>query len=660
MTLIYDHKRYRVQDHGDFYIRENAQLKVRGVTTVRYEVVPGRWKSYTLNGEKDLLELCGIQGVPGEYHLQVGSQELTLNIGLAHFTPEQVDAMVAFLADQEYRLDVRSDGRELSRTYTALQDDIKAFTEHWQDLWDAVLEVVQRPGRQLTTQLDEVGLQYRQRHDASTLTLNLRSGRLNAQGHPTAESVYALRDQTTLDIAENSHVASVVAAYENRLGTLIDRARRQIRSLQLEMRQEASYNSPESKLRRLQQLVTGMERLQQAMEDLEPLPLPEEWRSFRHKSSTSTNRARFDERYARIIKLEEQLWQNQIHKRPENALDLLQECGRRATWELYEYWLLAQVFAQLGNLGFTCDDPDGFQAFEDWQGAGYGLLENRSVRFTHSSGLQITLTRERHVPWPSEEGVKILKPDIVLNFEDVNGSFPLVLDAKYKNYTPEHGLLARDLQKSARRYGQALGDAMAFLVHPGRKGNPPWQYWPARGPKKAPVVADDTDFPLRHGVVAAIPGGRHDENVSALRRVLTAWFVKHGIYWVCFRCGEDLSRYPQELSKENTRSVAGFRVLSDIGRPNVQKMRNYAYRCPCCSLVAVISFCSNCQQNGVHNVMYKHYPHLETGEDLKRATATSAWVEQMEIMQPVDDRKRYYVRHCAACGSDYIPGERRT
>ena len=660
MTLTYRRKNFRVRDVDDLYVNENELVRIRDVATVRFETAPGRWQSYVLNGEESLLELCGIQGVPNEYTLQLDGHELSLSVGLAHFTPEQVDNMVAFLGDQEYRLNMRAAGGETSRTYTALHDDIEGFVLLWARLAATVAEIVRYPGEQLTTVLDEVDLQHRQRHNASTLVLNLRTGRLTLEGVPTAERVYALKDQVTLDTAENSQVRATVEAYEDRQAVLLDRAARQIQSLEFQLKQEISFDSPDTKLQQLKHLIDRMQQLRQALAELEPLPLPQSWRLLKHKPSTETNRARFDERYAEVIELEAQLWHNHIQKRPHNAMDLLQECGRRATWQLYEYWVFAQVFALLEGLAFDCEDPDGFQTFEDWQGASYGLIENKSVQFRHSSGLKLSLTYERHLPWVTEKDRTTLKPDIVLELHGLDHSWPLVLDAKYKNYTEKHSKLGKDFEKSARRYDRAMGGALAFLVHPGHTDETPWQFWPARGLDEDPSIALESDFPLQHGIVAVAPRGKRAGRIDALRRVLTAWLVKNGIYWVCFRCGTDLSQFPDVLSKPQSRSVAGFKVIKDIGRQNLQQMQNSAYRCPCCGLVAVISFCSNCQQHGVHSVMYKHYPHLDRGDDLRIAVATTAWVEQMEIMHPVTDKNRYYVRHCAKCGSDYIPGERRT
>ncbi|WP_156123114.1 hypothetical protein [Deinococcus radiopugnans] len=89
-------------------------------------------------------------------------------------------------------------------------------------------------------------------------------------------------------------------------------------------------------------------------------------------------------------------------------------------------------------------------------------------------------------------------------------SISLVLDAEYKNYVPGHDALRRDLNKSARRYGRALGGAMAFLVHPGDKGNVPFEAWPSptlqlhTRPPSPPFSTED--LPLRHGIVRAFPG----------------------------------------------------------------------------------------------------------------------------------------------------------
>ena len=662
MTLKYEGRKYRVRDHDDFNVRENASLTVHDVTLVRYEYAPGHWQSYTIHGETDLLRLCKIKGVPGEYNLELDGHELAINVGLAHFTPEQVDTMVAFLADQEYRLDMRSKGNETSRTYTALQDDIEAFLINWEEMRSVVEGIVQRPAQQLTTSLGEVGLQYRQRHNASTLALNLRTGRLNAEGLPTTESVYALEDQITLDVAENSHVAAVVQAYESRQTVLLERSRRQIQSLELEIKQETSYDSPEHKISHRKHLIAKMNQLKQALEGLESQPLPVEWRSFRHKPSRETNRARFDERYAQILDLEDRLWGNHIHKRPENALDLLQECGRRATWELYEYWVLAQMFALLNALEFDCEDPEGFQAFEDWQGASYGLRENKTLSFKHTSGLQVSLTYERNTPWHEAGEQKILKPDIVLEIKGMENTLPLVIDAKYKSYSLDHPKLKRDIEKSARRYSRALKGATSFLIHAGRDN---WQAWPSRSRKgralREPFLEED--LPFNHGIVSVYPGAPSsdiDDETRPLRKILIAWLVKNGVFWICFGCGANLKgsntirRY--RLNGEQSLNINERHIGYTTADRNWPKFASYS--CPCCQMTYMLTFCGSCAKGaaGHWEPIFKYVPQEVVG-DIKTAVSNDNWSKAFEIHHI--SRNAKYLRHCAKCGSDYSSGEKR-
>lgn len=656
MTLISGRKRRPILELTDLVQKENASLEVEGVEQIRVREEAGNWRTYRVRGRTNLLEACELQGRPGEYEIELDGHRLFVSLGLAHFTQAQVDEMVAALHEQEYCHDARARGGQHARLFTALREDVEAFVVAWRDLREVVQAIVARPAERLTQEVNEVGLQRYQRHTATTLALNLRTGRLTATGEATHEKLYALSDRVSLDTAENSHLVSVVEAYEARRDLLLDRTSRQLRSLNLEFEREQAYQAAPERRERLQDLLQVIQGLREQLQVLKEQPLPDTWRLFRNKPSASTNRARFDERYSRAVNLEERLHAHRIQGRPENALEVLQECGRRATWELYEYWLVAKLCEQLEELGFSCDQEGGFLFLEDWRGAAYGLQENTSLTFHHSGELGIRLTYERLVPWKEKSKACILRPDLVLEFIDLEGgSFPLVLDAKYKNLTPRHRGLPGDLQNSARRYGQALGDAMAFLVHPGDKGNVPWQYWPAHGPKEAPSVAKEEDFPLRHGVIAAAPGGEQDEDVRALRRVLTAWFVKHGIFRVCFRCGDDLAEYHvRETSVRQGRITSIIRIGDRQGQ-----IQNKGYRCPSCGMVAVISFCSACQRQGRHSVTFKHYPHLEEGTDVLRVIAPEAWAEQMEIMQPVAEKERYYVRHCATCGSDYIPGEKR-
>lgn len=656
MTLISGHLRHPVLELTDVARKENVTLEVEDVTVIRVREASGPWRTYAARGRTNLLRLCDLQGRPGEYELDLDGHRVFLSLGLAHFTPAQVDEMVAALHEEEYRHDARTPGAQVTRLFTALQDDVEAFLGAWHDLLAVVQAIVAHPAERLTLDIDEVSLQRRQRHTAATIALNLRTGRLTPAGQATHEKLFALSDRVSLDTAENSHLVSVVEAYEARRALLEERITRQLRSLRLELERERAYRAAPERSARLAALLETVDTLREGLRALPPQPLPFAWRRFRQKPSGQTNRARFDERYSQVTELEAQLSAHRTQGRPDNALELLQACGRRATWALYEYWLVAKMCGQLAALGFTCEQEGGFLALEDWQGAGYGLRENGSLTFRHSSGLRVRLTYERHVPWSGQARPCILRPDLTLDFLDLPGdTFPLVLDAKYKNLTPKHRSLPGNMQHSARRYGQALGGAMAFLVHPGDQGKAPWQYWPARGPKAAPSAAEDTDFPLQHGVLGAAPGGEQEEDVRALRRVLTAWFVKHGIYWVCFRCGDDLGQYHvREISVRQGQIRAIMRIRDRQGQ-----LQNAGYRCPSCHMVAVISFCSACQKERRHSVTFKHYPHLEDGADVHAVVAPRAWAEQMELMQPVAEERRYYARHCAACGSDFIPRERR-
>ena len=658
MTLRAGSKRERLEDGAHLNYRENVELWIEGVSEVRLQdrhpEASAEWLTYAVPDPANLLKSCEIQGKPGEYALQIEDRTIELSLGLAHFTPAQVTEMVDFLHEQEYRLDIKARGTQTTTILSALHDDIRGFAERWNALDAAVTAIVRQPAEHLEAEVREVAAMVRQKHTAGTLSLNLRHGRIGSEGEILSERLYAVADHASLDVPENTHVVAVVQAYEGRLDVLVRRCERSVQRLELELRREQSYGAAETKLNDLQQRKQSVDELLNVLVELTPLPLPAAWRHFRQAPSSTTNRARFDERYAQVVLLELQLDQQRPSTRPHNALELLQECGRRATWELYEYWLTAKVCELLENLDFS--SPGGFKALENWQGAAFGLAENRSVVYEHPSGLKIRLTVERHTPYTDDRGrIKTLKPDIVLELVDQDDSVPLILDAKYKNYTAGNRSLKTDLEKSARRYGRAMNGGMGFLIHPGNKGRTPWQYWSAKGPAQPPGVSEDRDFPHRHGVLGVMPAGEGDGDDRGLQRLLTAWLVRHGIFWVCFRCGDDLSRHEaRELFIRN----GTVSVVNRIGQRQGQ-LQNKGYRCPCCGMTAVISFCSECNTAGTHSRMFKHYPNLEEGQDIRFTASAAAWAEQMEIFQPVAEKARYYVRHCATCGSDHIPGERR-
>lgn len=655
MTFILHRNKYPVRELTDFNVKENDLLKIADVSEVGIREGDERWRTSRVNGEVNLMEHLGIQGTPDDYDLKLDGHELTLSVGRKHFTEPQVDEMVAFLQSQEYRLDMRKSGGQVSRTFSALHEDISAFLEHWHELEEVVQSIVRRPGEQLISVLQEVSLQHRQRHNASTLALNLRTGRLNELSDPSTESVYALTEQVTLDIAENSHLVRVVEAYEKRRDLLVERAERHLQNLEIDIERENSYDSSQRRIKSLVQLHQTMLNLKSSLQALEAFDLPEFWRSFRHKPSTSTNRARFDECYGQAIALEEHLQENTIRRRPPHAPELIQECGRRATWQLYEYWLVAQIFTQLIELGFNCDEEDGFQSFEDWQGASYGLVENRHVNFTHASGLRIRMTYEQHVPWQEDGKQTQLKPDIVLEFVDLEKAVPLVLDAKYKSYSPKHKNLGRDLEKSARRYGRALAGAMSFLVHAGNDG---WQVWPSRSkhtsqPPKSPFKVED--LPLNYGVVSVFPGSVVDGivgDVRPLRRLLVTWLIRHGIFWVCFNCGVNLkdqqTARAERLPGEQDLDVSKRHVAYTVANRNWPKFASY--QCPCCDMTGMLTFCGSCAKgaNGHWSPIFKYVPREIEGK-VDQATATAEWSKTFEIHHVSGDEP--HMRHCAWCGA---------
>lgn len=655
MTFILHRKKYPVRDLTDFNVLENDLLRLSGVAEIGIREGDKRWRTLQVNGEIDLLEHLGIQGTPDDYELSLDGHELTLSVGRAHFTEQQVDEMVHFLGSQEYRLDTSKAGGHVSRILSVIQDDIESFIQSWKKLSKVVEAIVWSPGGQLTTDIQEMSLQHRQRHNAATLALNLRTGRLNAQGQPTVDTVFALSDHVTLDIAENSHLVKVVETYELRRDLLLDRAKRQLRSLQLDIARWTAEGRAENQIAELQERDRFMSDLTVTLQMLEPLPLPETWRSFRHKPSISTNRSRFDERYKCVIELENELQERTVHsRRPPHALELIQECGKRATWQLYEYWLLAKIFTQLIDLKFNCNGASGFQAFEDWRGGGYGLVENSKVTFTHESGLQVSLTYEKHIPF-NEQGKQIqLKPDVVLEIENLEQSVPLVIDAKYKKYSMRHAKLDRDLEKSARRYGRAMGGAMSYLVHAGRD----WQAWPSRSkfshdPPRSPFKPED--LPLNHGIIGVFPGAEIDgieEDVRPLRRLLVAWLIRNGIFWICFNCGANLKdqdtsrtvRLPGERNLDVNQRHTGYTVANR----NWPKFESY--QCPCCGMTGMLTFCGTCAtgSQGHWEPIFKYVP-TEVAGGVKDTVASDSWSKIYEIHHV--DRIKRHLRHCALCGA---------
>lgn len=542
-----------------------------------------------------------------------------------------IDRMVAFLGDQAFRLSHREEGdpgRPLG--WQDLRPDIERFARQWRELsriWEALLL---HPSEVLQSELREVPLGNRFRTDAAALRRNVREGRLRrgpgGRGwYPRTELLWGLVDARTLDTPENAHVVSVLEAYRDTRAALHAALRREEESLGQELERQRKYGGVSPRLQLLDRMMNRARREQAVLQALPEFAPAAGWPALRSAPNRHNNRTRFDERYRAAADLEDDLASLFRAGRQVDRQQHLTELGERRPWELYEYWMVAKVCELLERLQFTPDCPSGFLSLEDARGAAYGLRNGASLTYTHGTGLALQLTVQ-------SDQTAGQRPDLQLDFVGgIDGQVrPLVLDAKCKDFrTAEHPELLHDLEHSARRY-VAAKSGTAFLLHPSSL-----RAWPAQAPRRVPALDPARDLPFRHGIERL-----HPDDDRALRRILSAWFVRHGVFWVCLFCGGS--------------HRAGVRVLRTVTRTRDYRPPDFTRRYPwqppsgklgwvcrqeTCGVGTVLTRCVHCKC-----LIVKTFP-TEAAIDRDNPD----WLEHVEVYAQ-DEGGRAGLRHCAACG----------
>lgn len=542
-------------------------------------------------------------------------------------TQQDIDRMVTFLGNQAFRLSHREPGQaDLPQHLQNLRPDVERFVTNWHQLGEAVDAIVAHPSEALWPEIREVHVRGRYRTDAATIRRNLREGRLgpteDGQGwQPHGEYVWGAVDTATPDTPENAHVYTVVDSFHDVRQSLQQGLYAEKEELNREVERHETYGSDAALIRLLTRRADRADRELAALLGLPDLHLPADWEHLHSLPNRHTNRTRFDGRYRTVADLEDQLDQLFRAGRSPDARRRIAELGERRPWELYEYWMVAKMCALLEELRFIPETPSGFVALEHRSGAAYGLQHGASLTFTHEgSGLTVRLTVQND----QAEGQRTdLQLALVGGIE--GRMTPLILDAKCKNFTPQaiHPNLAHDLEYSARRYVADTG-GVAFLLHPSTL-----RAWPARSVRQVPVLDAVRDMPFRHGIERL-----HPDDDRSLRRVLTAWFVRHGVFWVCLSCGES--------HRDAARPLPKYHLL-DFSRRHPWYPREGKHGWVCgntsCGVGTVLTRCFSCKQ-----LIVKTFP---TQKAIRSDNA--AWLNHVEIYAP-DRHGRPGLRHCAACG----------
>ena len=556
-----------------------------------------------------------------------------LNEARQVLSPSDIDRMVAFLGDQAFRLSHREPGTANNPDHIQdLRPDITQFVAYWHHLTETFIDIFKQPAETLRAEFQEVRPQSRHRADAASLRRNVREGRIGLDSNikkwvPRSEYIWGTVDVSSLDTPENAHVVLVLELYKDARTSLLAALRSEERSLHLELQHQSEYESgaESTKTRRLQQLVRRNQRERSALAVLTDFHQSSPWDSFQSSPNRNTNRTRFDARYQAVAKLEDDLDQLFVVGRHSERRQRITELGNRRPWEIYEYWTVAKTCALLEELNFAPDDKTGFPSLEHVSGAEYGLRHGAKLTYVHrGSGLAILLTVQND----QNEGQRT---DLQLDF--VGGIcgevVPLVLDAKCKNYVEGsgHPQLQDDLENSARRY-VANNNGTAFLLHPSSL-----RAWPVKSSRPVPFLNVRRDIPLRHGIERL-----HPDEDRALRRILTAWFIRHGVFWICLSCGQN-HREGVALLRNSAKTYPNPNF--NERHPIMPSYGSYGWVCQNheCGIGTVLTRCVICKR-----LVVKTFPTLRAINLDNRQ-----WLDHVEVYAK-DSQKRAGLRDCVACG----------
>lgn len=649
----------QVPEHSHLQVDEVSALEWYDLSTVPKAGPFNQVVELGKDNQDDLLKRYGIAGRPGKYELHLSGFPLPLRLEIVpnHLNAAQIERMVADLLDPGYRDDASFEGGLNPKVQPESSAEVQAFCTRWRALEQALRTLFAQSVEQLASQQREVSPHQRQRHTPATLARNLRTGRLTSSGQTNHDRLWAVVQVTTLDTVENAFIAQVVRRFEVHKGQLERRYSARLQDAQQSLSAAETYDQENAAKHLMTSRAQAYHSSVQALAALAPLPLPPAWRSFHSPPHSDTNAFRFDPAYARILELdrERNVATPRIQRsRPDDFEVQLRGMGKRNTWQLYEYWLVARVYYHLTRLGFRGAGGQNFSALEDTRGAAYGLSRGGKLMLEYAYGggkgtLQVEMSVQERLEGKTGER---MYPDLILRMPhpSLQGR-PLILDAKYTDYHHNQPYLGQDLAQSARRYGQALqgpaGNAMAFLVQVGHLEQtfsfPNLEYWPACTQKELPNYGLREDFPFQYGMVQAIPGelGGQPGEERALSRVLSAWWVRHGLFFFCFGCGHDFTMDVKDVEPLKRMNGRPYNDIDDHTRtyPWEPPKGQLGWLCPnsACQRGIVLNRCHACQQ-----LIVKMIP------GAKETQANNLnWLKYVEIYS----RSPGGYRHCAACGA---------
>lgn len=629
---------------------------------------------------------------------------------VSHLSPAEISVMIAELEDDDLAWDGRAagiEGPETEREHLGEEVRIPGRRRHsraptpWEQahellrLWPALQDLLDRACAALPTQplmTRRRGPTQTLRQDRRSLEQNLKEGWMTVQGdelvnrHPR---VHGLQPGRTVD--------TPAAAELLRSATELNQLRqRVVQSMRLRRQHNKARQSLEQRYqldagpiaRELKAQYVRLSDLIQAMETLEALRLPKTIQGLRSAPSRSTASALYHPAHKAWYRAADELARIcRAHFAPVR-LKRLERTARRQTWHLYEIWMTRRIAAMLVRLGFRAQQS--WASLESEEGSLYGLQEGGSLTFTHLSGLEVRLTVEPSLP---NDGGAAYRPDLLL---ELGGNtrddrlqplplIPLMIDAKLRRLAwPRHLPAVQNLVDQIRSKYRAGWHAhcpeapqamqpMIYVCVPSPlvdDRHAPWSLWPIADLEgQPPEGLNATDLPYLTGVLNLHPHpAEHPDRLDDpdLRRVLLAWLTINRIFWICPRCGENLTRFSDrklhKLARNSPRGDPGCAeprigyVTTAAGvverrAKRVLMPQNLHVACPTCEGLMVISHCGRCRDEREQRPpIHKYFGSFS--RPFSEADPDEALWDRIEITRPGVGRgnEARWNRPCPNCG----------
>ena len=326
------------------------------------------------------------------------------------------------------------------------------------------------------------------------------------------------------------------------------------------------------------------------------------------------------------------------------GLDLaLTRMSLRATWQLYELWLLLEVYDALVNrFGFQPVSKQGVKhplqyldAVDD-ELVEVGLAGTEyELQFKHPDTPLITARLSYDCEVYNQNG-EIRRPDLHLCFEYKSASYHFVLDAKYRDYNQQGAAIFQKdvIGVAKKKYLEQLvfegqKPRASFIIHSDPKGK--YTFW---GGKHHPDFVQEKLPNHQYGAVSVTP-----TDTQNIDRLLKCFLMYHmGIHNVCWACRQQI--VPAQPP----------RVFGDV------------YQCSTCPARWVDTWCDNafCQKEASSTSAQAKYKPKDADSFrntiLKFSTDTD--VDTFHKRVGVDNQWWYFCPHCGSGGQKKQSTER--